>query len=221
MCGRFSLTEDIHSLQQFFQFEFAGDVQPRYNIAPGQMILTVVADKNKRIGKYMKWGFIPYWSKDEKIAYKLINARGETIDTKNTFKNAFKKRRCLILADGYYEWKQTEHWKKPMRFIRQDRKPFAFAGLWEVWTKDQTPITTCTIITTKPNMLAGEVHDRMPVILPENAYDFWLDPKNNQTTDLKELLKPYPAEFMEKYEVSPSVNSPKNDDPELIKPIQK
>lgn len=219
MCGRFSLIEEIQTLQKIFQFEFTSEFQPRYNIAPSQMILAVVSERNKRIGKYMKWGFIPYWAKDEKMAYKLINARGETIDTKNTFRNAFRKRRCLILADGYYEWKQTEHGKKPIRFIRKDQKPFAFAGLWEVWTKENKPITTCTIITTESNELTKDVHHRMPVILHEHAYDFWLDPKNEQTNDLKQLLRPYPAEWMEKYEVSPLVNSPKNDDPSLIEPI--
>lgn len=219
MCGRFTLTENIIQLQAFFQFDNDIEAAPRYNIAPGQQILTVVSNGKERIGRTMKWGLVPFWAQDEKIGYKLINARGETIDTKPSFKHAFQRRRCLILADGFYEWKKLEDRKQPYRFTMKDKKPFAFAGIWETWAKGGEPVVTCTIITTSPNEVTADVHDRMPVILPEHTYDAWLDPSFQQVDKLKELLKPYPAEAMEKYEVSTLVNSARNESRELIAPL--
>jgi putative SOS response-associated peptidase YedK len=219
MCGRFTLTDEIIYLQEFFQFEYSGETTPRYNISPGQNILTVVSDGNNRMGKDMKWGLVPNWAKDMKIGYKMINARAETIDTKPSFRNAFRKRRCLILADGYYEWQKSEQGKKPFRFVMKNATPFAFAGLWETWTKKEQQLISCTIITTDSNEVAKDVHDRMPVILPPNSYDQWLDPAFENTEQLKMLLKPYPSDEMEKYAVSTLVNTARNEGPELIAPL--
>lgn len=219
MCGRFSIAEEIQLLQSQFQFEFAEEVTPRYNVAPSQKILTVVSDKGRRQGKQMKWGLVPYWAQDEKIGYKMINARSEGIDLKPSFKHAFKRRRCLILADGFYEWKATEEGKQPYRFVMKDKMPFAIAGLWETWTKGKELLTTCTIITTAANEVTANVHDRMPVILPEDSYDGWLNPKFDDVNTLKTMLTPYPAELMDKYRVSTLVNSPKNDLADILSPL--
>lgn len=219
MCGRFTLTDEIVQLQAFFEFDYDVKTTPRFNISPGQNILTVVSDSTRRIGKEMKWGLVPNWAKDEKIGYKMINARAETIETKPSFKHAFERRRCLILADGFYEWKRTDDGKQPFRFVMKDRKPFAFAGIWEAWTKGENPLFTCTIITTGPNDVTKDVHDRMPVILPAHTYDTWLDPNFRQISTLKQFLRPYSAEEMEKYEVSTLVNSAKNETAELISPL--
>lgn len=219
MCGRFTLTDNIIQLQSFFEFELLEETVPRYNISPGQNILTVVSNGNRRVGKNMKWGLVPYWSKDDKIGYKLINARGETIETKPSFKDAFQRRRCLIIADGFYEWQKTDAGKRPFRFVMKDRKPFALAGIWETWTKGSLPIVSCSIITTEANDVTRDVHDRMPVILPAPTYDTWLNPKIQNVSELKNLVQPYPAVEMEKYEVSTMVNSARNELPELIKPL--
>ena len=220
MCGRFTLTETIAKLQLLFEFEYAeGEVLPRYNIAPSQNILTVIGNGNQRIGRQMKWGLVPFWAKDEKIGYKMINARAEGIDSKPSFKAPFKSRRCLILADGFYEWMKTDEGKQPYRFIMKDEKPFAFAGIWDTWHKGDNSLTSCTIITTGPNEVTGDVHDRMPVILMESDFEDWLNPRFNDTEYLKSLLEPYPAEKMDKYPVSSKVNSPKNELAELISPL--
>ncbi|UII57563.1 SOS response-associated peptidase [Cytobacillus spongiae] len=211
MCGRYSLSENKAELQAQFQFEMLEELNPRYNIAPSQNILAVGSNGQRRKGSFLQWGLVPFWADNPKIGYKMINARSESIDEKPSFKHAFKKRRCLILADGFYEWKKENGHKQPYRFVMKDQKPFAFAGLYEVWKKSDHPLVTCTIITTTPNEVTEEIHDRMPVILPADTYDLWLDPKNEDVTMLKSLLTPYPAEQMIKYPVSTLINSPKND----------
>lgn len=219
MCGRFSLSINIEELQKQFQFEFEGESVPRYNIAPSQQVLAVGSNGIRRKGSMLKWGLVPSWAKDEKIGYKMINARSESIDEKPSFKQAFYKRRCLILADGFYEWQKTEKGKQPYRFTMKNRKPFAFAGLYEIWKKEGKTLVTCTIITTSPNNVTRDIHDRMPVILPEEYYDFWINPRNEDIEHLKSLLVPYPADEMEKYAVSPIVNSPKNEIVECLTPL--
>ncbi len=220
MCGRFSLTEDISALQQYFDFEISEEFSARYNIAPSQRILTVISDGHERRAGTMKWGLVPFWAKDEKIGYKMINARAEGIDEKPSFKHAFKRRRCLVVADGFYEWKKQEDGnKQPYRFIMRDKKPFAFAGLWETWKKGEQPLHSCTIITTTPNEVTEDVHDRMPVILHQDSYDLWLNPKNDDTEHLKSLLVPYPANEMDLYPVSTMVNSQKNDIADILTPL--
>jgi putative SOS response-associated peptidase YedK len=179
----------------------------------------VLSNGEKREGFPMRWGLVPFWADDPKIGYKMINARAETVDEKASFKVPFRQQRCLILADGFYEWKKEGKEKQPYRFRLKNEKPFAFAGLWSKWTKGEEPLYTCTIITTKPNELTRKVHDRMPVILPEDTYNMWLDPNMSDTEFLKSLLLPYPAEEMETYPVSTLVNSPKNDLAEILSPL--
>jgi putative SOS response-associated peptidase YedK len=220
MCGRFSLSTGLTTLKEKFQFIFTDETKPRYNIAPSQSILTVVQNNNDRVGKQMRWGLVPFWAKDIKIGYKMINARAETINEKPAYKHPFQKQRCLILADGFYEWKKQEKEKQPYRFQLKNGEPFAFAGLWDRWDKGEETLYSCTIITTKPNNLTKEVHDRMPVILPEDAYDLWLNPNMTDIDYLKSLLVPYPEEEMAAYPVSTLVNSPKNDVPPVMDPIQ-
>jgi putative SOS response-associated peptidase YedK len=219
VCGRFSLTVSEEMLKQYFPFEFPEKVLPRYNIAPSQEVLAVVSDGEKITGKMLKWGLVPYWANDPKIGFKMINARAETVDEKASFKHAFKKRRCLVLANGFYEWRKEGNKKIPYRFTLKSERPFAFAGLWEKWDKHGDSMYTCTIITTKANELVKEVHERMPVILPKEWEEVWLDPAIDDTEYLKSLLRPYPAEEMKMYEVSTAVNSAKNDVEECVKPI--
>lgn len=156
---------------------------------------------------------------DKRIGNKLINARAETIDEKNSFKQPFMKKRCLILSDGFFEWKKQNNEKQPYRFIMKDRRPFAFAGLWEYWNQGVAPLYTCTIITTTPNDITRDIHDRMPVILPAQEYDCWLDRDFSETKKLKSLLVPYDANLMEVHPVSSIVNSPKNDSKDCIVPL--
>ncbi|KIY22651.1 SOS response-associated peptidase [Mesobacillus subterraneus] len=219
MCGRFSLFEDISSLEDQFKFDFRDEIEMRYNIAPGQEILAVIDNDEGRIGKKMRWGLIPFWADDEKIGYRMINARAETVDEKASFKDALKQRRCLILTDGFYEWKKEGKHKQPYRFAMKDKKPFAFAGVWENWNKDGKDIASCTIITTSANEIVGKIHDRMPVILPKEKFEVWLDRSLNQASDLKKLLVPYEGSFMEVYPVSTAINSAKNEGKELIVPL--
>jgi putative SOS response-associated peptidase YedK len=219
VCGRFSLTVSEEILRQYFPFKLPKKVLPRYNIAPSQEVLAVVSDDGKMTGKMLKWGLVPYWANDPKIGFKMINARAETVDEKASFKHAFKKRRCLILADGFYEWKKEGDKKIPYRFTLKNEQPFAFAGLWEKWDKHGGPMYTCTIITTKANELVEAIHDRMPVILPKEWEKVWLDPAIEDAEYLKSLLRPYPSEEMKMYEVSTIVNSPKNDVSDCIKPV--
>lgn len=219
MCGRFSLFESIELLQTEFEFEYNGDFQERYNIAPGQPILAVINIGSSRKGMDMKWGLIPNWANDEKIGYKMINARSETIDEKASFKHALKKRRCLILADGFYEWKKDGKIKQPYRFEMKDRRPFAFAGLWENWEKDGEKVISCTIVTTNANELTQKVHDRMPVILPKDKQHVWLNPSIQDFQELKQLLVPYDANSMKSYQISTAINSAKNEGKELILPL--
>ncbi|MFC0274658.1 SOS response-associated peptidase [Metabacillus herbersteinensis] len=219
MCGRFSLATDIGLLQEQFDFDFNDGLNLRYNIAPSQNILVLGSNGNRRVGTTMKWGLVPSWANDTKIGYKMINARGETIDEKASFKNSFRSKRCLVLSDGFYEWKKDEKGKQPYRFVMKDRKPFVMAGLWERWDKGETPLFTCTVITTTPNDITKNVHDRMPVILPEDKYDTWINREMNDTNYLKSLLVPYPAEEMVLFQVSTLVNSPKNDVEACLEPI--
>jgi putative SOS response-associated peptidase YedK len=214
------------------QFMADGPVQMalRYNIAPTQEV--VIARKAKADGPrqlaVVRWGLIPSWSKDAKMASSLINARGETIAEKPSYRTAFKKRRCLVLADGYYEWQKAAAGgksakKQPFYITMQDQRPFAFAGLWEFWAgpKDvepPTPLETCTIVTTETNELTADLHDRMPVILRPEDYDLWLDPDLQEAAPLLPLLVPFPSDEMKMEPVSTHVNSVKNDDPACIEP---
>jgi putative SOS response-associated peptidase YedK len=222
MCGRYRLTRKKEILAEHFGIEPDDHWQPRYNVAPAQDVAVIRQhpDEPKRIGSTMRWGLIPFWSKDPKLGYKMINARCEGIAEKPAFREALKKRRCLIPADGFYEWQKSGDKKRPFCFTLSDDGLFAFAGLWERWKDPEGKIVeTCSIITTTPNALCQDVHDRMPVILHPEDYDLWLDPGFHKTEDLCALLKPYEAEQMKRYEVSPRVNAVKFDDPECAAPL--
>lgn len=221
MCGRFTLTADPAELADVFgSYEFPTQFAPRFNIAPSQPILAIPNDaKNK--ADFFLWGLIPSWAKDPAIGNKLINARGETAAEKPSFRGGFKYKRCLILADGFYEWKATAgaKTKTPYFIHMKDRKPFAFAGLWDVWNSPEgDALRTCTIITTEPNELMSALHNRMPVILDPNDYDAWLDPAPQTPENLTHLIKPFPADAMSAHPVSTLVNKPGNDRPECVLP---
>jgi len=222
MCGRFTLTIDPFALQEAFPWAIVPDDLPvRYNIAPSQPV-AVIPNTGDNIVTMYKWGLIPSWSKDPSIGDRMINARAESLDEKPSFRNAYKRRRCLILSDGFYEWKQNPDLKtkQPMYIRLKDGKPFAFAGLWEVWNApDGSEIRSCTVITTQPNSLLEAIHNRMPVILPSSAYNKWLAKEDQQPTQLNGLLVPYPASEMIAFPVSKMVNRPELDTPELVKPI--
>lgn len=219
MCGRF----DRHSSSARIIHEFNVDrvftvIEPRYNIAPSQDIVVVRRD-GTNVMIACRWGYIPAWAKEEKIGYSMINARAETIETKPAFSKAFSNQRCLIVADGFYEWKKYEGRKVPFYIRMRSKKPFGFAGLFNVWSSPRGEgICTSTLITTQANELLMPIHDRMPVIIPPQSYDVWLDPDFRDAKSLKDLLLPYPSDLMEIFQVSPSVNSPSYDSEEAINP---
>ncbi|RHW43154.1 SOS response-associated peptidase [Neobacillus notoginsengisoli] len=219
MCGRFSLITDVYELMRQFQFEFDGELEPRYNIAPGTDILAIAAHGDKRVAGMLRWGLIPFWADNEKIGYKMINARAETVHEKGSFKQPLKSKRCLIPADGYFEWKREGNVKQPYRFINQDNRPLAFAGLFDRWDRGGKTIYSCTIITTAANEKTAAIHDRMPAILEREQQDIWLDPSVTDPLTLTSLLKPYPLGKIDFYQVSTRVNSARNEDEELIAPL--
>jgi putative SOS response-associated peptidase YedK len=174
----------------------------------------------KRIGSRMRWGLVPFWVKDPSIGYKMINARAETVAAKPAFRDAIKKRRCLVPADGFYEWKKEPQGKTPFCFTMADDRLFAFAGIWDSWRSPEgQTMETCSIITTAPNALCADVHDRMPVILPEDAYDLWLDPGFQKADAVCDLLRPFDANLMRRFPVSSRVNLVRNDDPACAEPV--
>jgi putative SOS response-associated peptidase YedK len=217
MCGRFTNQVTWRELVELYRIhdQPALNLRPRYNVAPSQDIPIVrPADAGREIVT-ARWGLVPFWAKDLKVGYKMINAKAETVDEKPSFRNAFKSRRCLIPADGFYEWKKLEGGEKePYRLCLKDQQPFAFAGLWE--RNDGLDVTSCTIITTEPNEVAGSIHNRMPVILPPGDYEAWLSAET-APADAKALLRPYEGEMIA-YPVNKAVGSPKNDQPDLIEP---
>ncbi len=216
----------MNRLVERFLFELQADpLPPRFNIAPSQPLaaLRSMASGSGREFSLLRWGLIPSWAKDPSIAYKLINARSETLAQKPSFRNAFKHRRCLILTDGYYEWKKIGNTtKKQPYYIRmQDEQPFAFAGLWESWqTGDGSALETCTIITTEANELTKPIHHRMPVILDPADYDKWLNAAESETAGLQACLRPYASDPMVLFPVSTLVNSPQNQSPDCILPLE-
>ena len=222
MCGRFTLTVDPADLQAAFpDFTFPVQQKPRFNIAPTQPVL-VLPNDGKFSADYFIWGLIPVWAKEPSIGSRLINARAETLAEKSSFRGAYKYKRCLVLADGFYEWKtQTgSKLKIPYHIRLTSGQPFAFAGLWDEWhSPDGSQVKSCTIITTEPNALMTTLHNRMPVILPPSAYAEWLDPAPQKPELLQKLLTQYPSGEMTAHPVSPLVNSPANDRPELILPV--
>ncbi len=192
----------------------------RYNIAPTQYVLTVTNDGSENQAQMMKWGLIPFWAKDPKIGNRSINARAETLHARPMFRSAFQKRRCLVIADGFYEWMKEGKKKIPMRIALRSGEPFGFAGLWERWEDpDGQLVQSCSIVTTTPNELIAPIHDRMPVILPKQFERRWLVPGSQDQDSLKALLAPYSALEMDAYPVSTLVNSPKNDITEILERV--
>lgn len=228
MCGRFVLGASAEQLELLFDLaETPRELEPRYNIAPTQPVAIVRLKEGKRDAPdreltYAQWGLIPSWAKDPSIGSKTINARSEGVDEKPSFRAAFKRRRCLVPATGFYEWKKRGSSKEPYFISMEDGEPFAFAGLWETWSPaDGGQIDTCTILTTEPNELMAELHNRMPVILRREDYAFWLGAGKDSTTqelgELKSLLLPYAAEEMVAWPVAAKVGNPRNQGAELIK----
>jgi len=221
MCGRFALATDKNVLEMLYDIEMRGELTPRYNIAPSQEVLALrlSAADGKKEPVYLKWGLVPFWSDDPSIGNRMINARAETAPEKPSFRSAFKKRRLLIPATGFYEWKKEEEGARQPYFIcRTDGQPFSLAGLWERWDKGEMPLETFTILTTEPNDLVASLHNRMPVIVPRHAYTSWLDP-GTEPAVLHDLLTTYPPEELTAYPVSRRVNNPVHDEPELLRPI--
>jgi putative SOS response-associated peptidase YedK len=213
MCGRFNLRTPSRDLVEIFQLLREPELKPRYNIAPTQPVAAIRQVDKFRELSLLRWGLVPSWSKDPNAGPPLINARAETIATKPAFRSAFKRRRCLIPADGFYEWQKTgAKAKQPFHIRMKNEHPFAFAGLWEHWEGgDSSTIDSCTIITTDANEVLRPIHDRMPVILRDEDYGRWLDPKLEDVGMLEGLLKPYAPEEMTAYPISTLVNSPRNE----------
>jgi putative SOS response-associated peptidase YedK len=223
MCGRFALVTEKEILEMLFEldYSFDFDLKPRYNIAPTQQapVVRLAAAGDKRELSLLKWGLVPFWSKDPTIGNRLINARSETAREKPAFRDAFKKRRLLIPASGFYEWKNEERGKQPYFITAKNRELLSLAGLWERWDQGpEQPLETFTILTTEPNPLVAELHNRMPVIIPPQSFAAWLDPLTGED-HLQQLLKPYPEEDLTYYPVSRLVNKTSNDRPELIEPL--
>lgn len=223
MCGRFTLTAGFQQIIDRFDIQVAmeeKEYQQGYNIAPTDSVVAVVNDgTNNRMG-FLKWGLIPSWADDEKVGSRMINARAESAAEKPSFKQSFKKRRCLIVADSFYEWKKTDEGKLPMRIKLKSDELFAMAGIWDTWTSPSgEAIHTCSILTTEPNELMSSIHNRMPVILKREDEKTWVDPSLDDPEKLKQLLKPYPDGGLEAYQVSKKVNSPKNKSKEVIEQV--
>ncbi|MFG0260785.1 MAG: SOS response-associated peptidase [Novipirellula sp. JB048] len=237
MCGRFTLRTSLSNLWQTFLPELGPEDfnlplsasrdphTPRYNIAPTQAVtvLRQAAVDGRREGVMMRWGLIPSWADDVAIGARMINARGETVDEKRSFRHAFERQRCLIPADGYFEWQKQAAVKQPFLIHRPDEAVFAMAGVWEINTQitpHADPILSCTLITTSANRVTGAIHDRMPVILDPSDFDRWLDPQERDTGALKGLLTAVPEDFLVTTPVSRHVNHVRNDDPECVRPVE-
>lgn len=221
MCGRFTITITMEELMEMFDLEDlvgSSAFLPRYNIAPTQMIPAIIAHEGRRRLGELRWGLIPSWAKDEKVGFQTINAKAETIAEKPAFRNSFQRKRCIIPADGFYEWQKNGTVKTPYRIVLKDAPAFAMAGLYDTWTSaDGTKVSSCTIITTTPNELMADIHNRMPVILHRQDITAWLDRSWQNTAELTKLLRPYEASAMRAYRVSPAVGNVRNDSPELIR----
>jgi putative SOS response-associated peptidase YedK len=222
MCGRFTRKENFKQLAKVLGLQNIPAFPPRYNIAPSQLIACVRTNPESRKKEcvQLKWGLVPSWAKEPGLGQKMINARAETVSEKPAFRKAFKLQRCLILADGFYEWKREGKGKQPYYVHFSDNRPFAFAGLWECWAKErEQPLESCTILTTGPNALMESIHHRMPVILSPKQCELWLDPGIQDPHLLFPVLQPYPSEDMEAYPISLMVNNPRNDSPLCVQPL--
>jgi len=224
MCGRFTLTVTPEALAEQFHLDFVPALAPRFNIAPSQAvaIVRVRPENGLRSLEIVQWGLIPSWAEDPTIGARLINARAENLEEKPSFRASYKYRRCLVASDGFYEWKGKGRDKQPYYIRMMNGEPFGFAGIWDHWEDpDGSYVESCAIITTEANERIRPIHERMPVIIAPADYDLWLDLKLPATARLKPLLRPYPAEAMLAYPVSPIVNSAVNEDPQCIEPAAK
>jgi putative SOS response-associated peptidase YedK len=220
MCGRFEIHSAPQIIAEIFGItEWDIEYPPRYNIAPSQDILIVINDGKRRLIK-SRWGFVPSLSRDLNTGYRMINARAETVAGSRAFKSAFEKQRCLVVADGFYEWRKEGTTRKPFYIRLKSHKPFGFAGLYNVWTSPEgEPLCTSTILTTNANELVTPIHDRMPIITPADKYDLWLNPGVSDHAALQDVLIPYPSGEMELFPVTPRMNSVARDSPENIRPM--
>ncbi|GGF24823.1 putative SOS response-associated peptidase YoqW [Halobacillus andaensis] len=220
MCGRYTLTAQEDDIQRQFGLEVPiPEFEPRYNIAPGQKVLAIIDDGKQRRGGFMYWGLVPSWAKDPKIGYKMINARSETAHEKPSFKNLMAAKRCLILADSFYEWKKEDKDKIPFRIMPKNREVFAFAGLWDHWKTQEEERFTCTILTKEANEFMEDIHHRMPVILPKERQNHWIEPVQWQPGDAAQFIEQLTIDDLYAEQVSTYVNSAKNEGPECIQPI--
>ncbi|SDY90463.1 Putative SOS response-associated peptidase YedK [Evansella caseinilytica] len=223
MCGRFTLYADPEFLSEYVELENIAeiDLQPRFNIAPSQPVLTMVQGVNGFRGGYMRWGLIPFWAKDPSAGYKMINARLETVQEKRSFRPLVGKRHCLIIADGFYEWKKEKTGKQPFYIRLATGEPLLFAGLWDRWKDgDGKETISCTILTTAANDLMKELHDRMPVIVPKEKWGEWLQLKAVDEQRAEPFFRPFPSKLMHAYPVSTMVNHPKNNSADCIREIR-
>lgn len=217
MCGRFSQAQIAELDLEVFRLLAVPPLAPRYNIAPTQAVAVIRERRNgERVMHLLRWGLIPYWATDRAIGNRMINARAETLTAKPAFKQPFARRRCLVPADGFYEWKRSETAKQPYYIRRTDGAPMAFAGLWDRWKEGDESIDSFAIVTTTPNDLVRSIHDRMPAILLPDHYDRWLDATNRDVDDVSTVLGPYPADELTAYPVSRFVNNPRNEGPECL-----
>lgn len=223
MCGRFTLFDTAASLAEAFEVAEVPSLSPRYNIAPSQAVAAVRIPPSggAREVVLLRWGLIPSWAKDPSLGDRMINARAETAAGKPAFRSAIRRRRCLVPASGFYEWKRTNGRKQPYYIRRPDGKPFGFAGLWESWEgPGQAAVESCTILTTSANELLLPIHDRMPVIVSPADYDLWLSPEVRDPEELARLFRPCPPEEVTAFPVGTAVNNPKTDSPQLIEPLR-
>lgn len=219
MCGRYRLTR-ADKVASYFGAEVGEELHPRYNVAPSQQVAAIRQVDDARVISVLRWGLVPFWAKDISIGYKMINSRSESVREKPAYRDCFHKRRCLIPADGFYEWKKNGKLKQPFHFGMKDGSLFALAGIWDRWkSPDGNLIESCSILTTLPNEMVRDVHDRMPVILHRNHYDAWLNAPPSEAARLGELLVPYEAELMACYPVSSLVNRPQNDVAGCFEPL--
>ena len=217
MCGRYTFTE-FEGIEERFQIE-PPSLKPNYNVAPSQDVPVIINDGVNHLAMF-RWGLIPFWAKDPAIGNKMINARAETVDEKPSFKTCLQRKRCLIVADGFYEWKREGTVKRPYRITLKNKELFGFAGLWDTWTSPTGEImNSCSVITTTPNELMAGIHNRMPAILSRDSERVWLDQSIVDAGYLKSLLIPYPSALMQAYEVSTLVNSVRNNAPECMEAV--
>ncbi len=220
MCGRYTITSAPEAIRALFRYQEQPNFPARFNIAPTQPIPIVRVVDGKRQFALMRWGLLPSWVKDPKAFTLLINARGETVASKPAFRAAMKRRRCLIPADGFYEWQAVGGRKQPFYVRAKSGAPFAFAGLWETWTgPNGEELETAAIVTTRANRTLSPIHDRMPVVIPPDAFDLWLNCVEVDATTASALIQPAPENFFEAYPVSTHVNRVANDDPKLVEPL--